>query len=187
DPVIALIMLSGIFYGTQYGGSITAILLNLPVEPSSAITCLDAHPMTKQGRAGVALFITAIASFVGGSVGILLMMSFTPILSKIALTFSSAEYFALILFCLVSASTLSTHSPVKGLCMVLLGLLLGLSGVDVTSGESRYTFGIPALGDGVNLVPMMMGLFGVADVLTAYGDRDGKLLVEHGIISLRSL
>lgn len=187
DPVIALIMLAGIFYGTQYGGSITAILLNLPGEPSSAITCLDAHPMTKQGRAGVALFITAVASFVGGSVGILLMMAFTPTLSRFALTFSSTEYFAIILFCLISASTLSTHSPIKGLCMVMAGLLLGLAGTDVTSGTPRYTFGFAALGDGINLVAMMMGLFGIAEVLTSLGQGGGRLLVARKSITMRSL
>lgn len=187
DPVIALIMLAGIFYGTQYGGSITAILLNLPGEPSSAITCLDAHPMTKQGRAGVALFITAVASFVGGSVGILLMMAFTPTLSRFALTFSSTEYFAIILFCLISASTLSTHSPIKGLCMVMAGLLLGLAGTDVTSGTPRYTFGLAALGDGINLVAMMMGLFGIAEVLTSLGQGGGRLLVARKSITMRSL
>lgn len=187
DPVIALIMLSGIFYGTQYGGSITAILLNLPGEPSSAITCLDAHPMTKQGRAGIALFITALASFVGGSIGLLLMMSFTPTLARIALTFSSVDYFAIILFCLIAASTLSTHSPIKGLCMVMLGLMLGLAGVDVTSGLPRYTFGIPALGDGLNLVAIMMGLFGVAEVFAAFSERGGAPTIARGSITLRSL
>ncbi len=187
DPVIALIMLSGIFYGTQYGGSITAILLNLPGEPSSAITCLDAHPMTRQGRAGVALFITAIASFVGGSLGILLMMAFTPALSRFALTFSSTEYFSIILFCLISASTLSTHSPIKGLGMVMLGLLLGLAGIDVTSGLPRYTFGLASLGDGINLVAMMMGLFGIAEVLTSLGQGGGQMLVKRSTITMRSL
>src|SRR5690606_29812537 len=101
DPLLALIMLSGIFYGTQYGGSITAILLNLPGEPSTAITCLDAHPMAKKGRAGAALFIAAGASFVGGSLALVLMICFTPFLAGIALQFSSADYFALILFCLI--------------------------------------------------------------------------------------
>jgi TctA family transporter len=187
DPVIALIMLAGIFYGTQYGGSITAILLNLPGEPSSAVTCLDAHPMTRQGRAGVALFITALASFVGGSLGIILMMSFTPTLSKIALTFSSVDYFAIILFCLVAASTLSTHSASKGLSMVVLGLMLGLCGVDVTSGLPRYTFGVPALGDGLDLVAIMMGLFGVAEVMTALSEDGGKPMVDRKSITLRSL
>jgi putative tricarboxylic transport membrane protein len=132
EPLPALIMLSGIFYGTQYGGSITAILLNLPGEPSTAITCLDAHPMAKKGRAGAALFITAIASFVGGSLALVLLICFTPYLAGLALQFSSADYFALILFCLIGASMLGLGSPMKGFCMVAIGLLLGMVGTDVT-------------------------------------------------------
>ncbi len=168
DPLLALIMLSGIFYGTQYGGSITAILLNLPGEPSTAITCLDAHPMAKKGRAGAALFITAIASFVGGSLALILLVSFTPFLAGLALRLSSADYFALILFCLIGASMLGLGSPLKGFSMVGVGLLLGMVGTDVTTGQARFTMGFPSLIDGVDLVAIMMGLFGVAEVLSTY-------------------
>lgn len=168
DPLVALIMLSGIFYGTQYGGSITAILLNLPGEPSTAITCLDAHPMAKRGRAGAALFITAIASFVGGSLALILLICFTPYLAGLALRLSSADYFALILFCLIGASMLGLGSPLKGFSMVGVGLLLGLVGTDVTTGQARFTMGSASLIDGVELVAIMMGLFGVAEILSTY-------------------
>lgn len=186
DPMIALIMLAGIFYGTQYGSSISAILLNLPGTPASAITCIEANPMTKSGRAGPALFITAIASFVGGSIGIVLLMGFTPVLAKVAIGFSSADYFGLILFCLVGASMLGVGSPLKGLCMVAVGLLLGLVGTDVTSGTPRFTLGIPMLTDGIDLVAMMMGLFGVSEILSAYS-KGGASLVPTSAVTLRSL
>ncbi len=185
DPLLALIMLSGIFYGTQYGGSITAILLNLPGEPSTAITCLDAHPMAKKGRAGAALFITAGASFVGGSLALILLVCFTPYLAGVALSFSSADYFALILFCLIGASMLGLGSPMKGFSMVAVGLLLGMVGIDVTTGQTRYTLGLPSLTDGIDLVAMMMGLFGVSEVLSTYLDEDGASKPTK--VTLRSL
>lgn len=187
DPVVALIMLAGIFYGSQYGGTIASVLLNLPGEPSSAVTCIEARPMTKQGRAGVALFIAALSSFVGGSIGILLLVVFTPILASFALQFSSADYFSFILFCLVGASMLSTSSPLKGLCMVVVGLLLGMVGIDVTSGTARFTFGIAALTDGINLVAIMMGLFGVAEVLANFARGTEVPNVAPGAIPLRAL
>lgn len=168
DPLVALIMLSGIFYGSQYGGSISAILLNLPGSPSAAITCLDAYPITKSGRPGMALFITTMASFIGGSIGIVILLSVTQPLSDLALAFSSADYFSLILFCLLASSMLAIGSPLKGLTMVVLGLLLGMVGTDVTSGQARFTGGNTLLLDGIDLTAMMMGLFGVAEVLNTY-------------------
>jgi TctA family transporter len=187
DPVVALIMLAGVFYGSQYGGTIASVLLNVPGEPSSAVTCIDARPMTKQGRAGVALFIAAVSSFVGGSLGILLLVACTPILASFALQLSSADYFSFILFCLVGASMLSTSSPLKGLCMVAVGLLLGLVGIDVTSGTARFTFGVPALTDGINLVAIMMGLFGVSEVLGNFAKGSDLPVVPPGAVPLRSL
>lgn len=185
EPLLALIMLSGIFYGTQYGGSITAILLNLPGEPSTAVTCLDAHPMAKKGRAGAALLITALASFVGGSLALVLLVAFTPYLAGVALSFSSTDYFALILFCLIGASMLGLGSPLKGFSMVAVGLLVGMVGIDVTTGQPRFTFGIPSLTDGVDLVAMMMGLFGVSEVLSTYVDDDEAPKATQ--VTLRSL
>jgi TctA family transporter len=187
DPVVALIMLAGIFYGSQYGGTIASVILNLPGEPSSAITCVEAAPMARRGQAGVALFIAAISSFVGGSLGIVLLVAFTSTLSGFALQFSSADYFSFILFCLVGASMLSTGSPLKGLCMMGVGLVIGTVGIDVTSGVARFTFGLPAFTDGINLVAIMMGLFGVSEVLTNYANRDEAPAVPSHAVSLRSL
>lgn len=165
DPTVALIMLAGIFYGSQYGGSITSILLNLPGTASTAVTALDGYPMTKEGRQGLALFINAVSSFIGGSLAILLMMGFAPALAQIALNFHSTEYFAVMLLGLIAASTLSGGSALKSLVMVTLGLILGLVGMDLNSGAMRYTFGILELTDGVSLIAIAMGLFGVAEII----------------------
>ena len=185
DTTAALIMLAGIFYGAQYGGSTAAILLNLPGTATNAITCLDGYPMSKQGRAGVALFITTISSFVGGCVGILLLIGFAPMLAQFALRFSSAEYFSIMLLGLVAASTLSAGSPLKGLAMVVLGVAIGLVGVDVTSARPRFTFGLAELIDGVNLLALGMGLFGVAEILNNLGRKAPPISAQA--ITLRSL
>ena len=166
DPLLGMIMLAGIFYGGQYGSSITSILLNVAGSAPSAVTCLDGYQMTRQGRAGVALFVTTIASFIGGSFAIVLMIFFAPVLADVAVSFSAADYFSIMLLALVTASTLAVGSPLKGLCMVVLGLILGLVGTDINSGQFRYTFGIAALADGISLVALAMGLFGVGEILT---------------------
>jgi len=176
EPTTALIMLGGIYYGGEYGGSIASILLNLPGTPSAAVTCLDGNPMAKQGRAGVALFMTAIASFIGGSVGIVALMGFGPVIARIGLSFGPGDYFALMLLGLVAAVTVGNGAVIKGLIMVVLGLLLGTVGTDVTSGEFRYTFGFLELRDGVSLVGMAMGLFGIAEVVSSIrGSKDHKI------------
>lgn len=169
DPTSALIMLAGIFYGAQYGGSTAAILLNLPGTPTSAVTCLDGYPMAKKGKAGVALMITTISSFVGGVVGIILLIGFAPALASLALKFSSAEYFSIMLLGLVAASTLAVGSPLKGLAMVVVGVTFGLVGIDMNTGVPRFTFGLIDLQDGVNLLALGMGLFGVAEILNNLG------------------
>lgn len=186
DPLYGLIMLAGIFYGAQYGSSTASILLNVPGSAPAAVTCLDGYPMSRQGRAGIALFVTTIASFIGGTVAILLLVFFAPLLAKVAIGFSAADYFSIMLLALVAASSLSTGSALKGLCMVVLGLVLGLVGTDINSGQFRFTFGIPALADGISLVALAMGLFGVAEIL---GNLDGRALprLEHGKVSLRSM
>ena len=185
DTTAALIMLAGIFYGAQYGGSTAAILLNLPGTATNAVTCLDGYPMSKKGKAGVALFITTITSFVGGCIGILLLMGFAPALAKFALRFSSAEYFSIMLLGLVAASTLSVGSPLKGLAMVVMGIAIGLVGIDVTSGAPRFTFGVIELLDGVNLLALGMGLFGVAEILNNLGTSAPPLHAQS--VTLRSL
>ena len=172
EPMSALIMLAGIFYGAQYGGSTASILLNLPGTSTTAVTALDGYPMAKQGRAGVALFITTIASFFGGCFAILLLMSFAPALGRMALAFSSAEYATIMFLGLIAASTMSLGSPLKGLVSVVAGLLISMVGMDPTSGHVRFTFGVLELQDGLNLVAIAMGLFGVAEILKNAGKPD---------------
>ncbi|WP_112320988.1 tripartite tricarboxylate transporter permease [Oceanibium sediminis] len=176
EPLSALIMLAGIFYGAQYGGSTASILLNLPGTSTTAVTAIDGYPMARKGRAGAALFITTIASFFGGCFAIVLLMSFAPALGAMALRFSSAEYFSIMILGLVAAATMSLGNPVKGIVSVVAGLMLAMVGMDTTSGQVRYTFGILELQDGLNLVAMAMGLFGVAEILKNAGtpERDSS-------------
>lgn len=181
DPTAALIMLAGIWYGTSYGGNTASILLNVPGTPANAITCLDGYPMTKQGRGGVALFMTTIASFVGGSIGILLLMLFAPVIARYALSFGSAEYFSLMVLGLVAASTVSNGSALKGLIMVAVGILAGTVGADIYTGTPRFTFGYLELMDGISLVALAMGIFGVAEVISSIGKVDLKDLDQKSI------
>lgn len=174
EPTAALIMLAGIWYGTSYGGNTASILLNVPGSPSNAVTCLDGYPMTLQGRGGIALLMTTVASFCGGSVGIILLMSFASTISSYALNFSSAEYFSLMLLGLVAASNISGGSVIKGLIMVAFGILFGTVGSDIYTGTRRFDFGILDLADGINLVALAMGLFGVAEVISSIGKVDGS-------------
>ena len=170
EPIDAIVMLSGIYFGTLYGGSTAAILLNLPGSESSAVVCLDGYPMSKQGRAGIALTLTTIASFAGGCFAILLVMALAKPLVDVALSFTSVEYFAIILLALVASSTIAASSVVRSLIMVTFGLLLGLIGVDVQTGYPRFTFGNQNLFDGVSLVVVALGLFGVSEVLWRFGE-----------------
>ncbi|MGE0747768.1 MAG: tripartite tricarboxylate transporter permease [Rhodospirillales bacterium] len=167
EPTAAIVMLAGVFYGSTYGGSTASILLNLPGTPSAAVTCLDGYPMARQGRAGVALLMTTVASFVGATIGIAIMMLFSPLIVEAALQFASAEYFSMMLLGLVAASTVSAGAPAKGIAMVVLGVLLGCIGTDVSTGTLRFTFGIPGLYDGLSLVALAMGLFGVSEVIAS--------------------
>jgi TctA family transporter len=182
----AIIMLAGIYYGASYGGSTASILLNLPGTPSAAVACLDGYPMSKQGRAGIALFITTIASFVGASLGIVILTLFAPRLSEAALAFGPWEYFAMMLLGLIAAATLAQGSPAKGIVMVLFGLCLGMVGTDVQTGQQRFTFNIAYLSDGVSLVALAMGLFGVAEVIKSIG-RVNTSDVTNQRITLRSM
>ncbi|WP_372660214.1 tripartite tricarboxylate transporter permease [Hydrogenophaga sp.] len=166
-PTSAIVMLAGVYYGAQYGGSTAAILLNLPGTPSSAVTCLDGYQMARQGRAGVALFMTTIASFVGSMLGILMLVLFSPSIAELGLKFGPAEYFSMMLLGLIAASTLASGSPAKGMAMVVLGLLLGTVGTDVNSGVARFDFGVPELMDGINLVALAMGMFGISEVIAS--------------------
>ncbi|MFZ9500173.1 MAG: tripartite tricarboxylate transporter permease [Beijerinckiaceae bacterium] len=166
DPLAALIMLAGIYYGAQYGGSTTAILVNLPGETSSVITCLDGYQMAKRGRAGAALTIAAVGSFFAGCVGTIAIAMFAPVLAGFAEKFRSPEYFSLMLFGLVAAVVLAHGSVIKAVAMVILGLLVGLVGTDTQAGVTRFTFGVSELYDGIDFVPLAMGLFGIAEMMT---------------------
>lgn len=163
--VPAILMLAGIFYGSQYGGAIGAILLNLPCHPPHAVTCLDGYPLTRQGRGGMALGVTMVASFFAASVGIVVMIFASPLLVKAAFQLGPAELFAIMLLGLLVGGTMSSGSALKGVSMTVVGLLIGTVGTDVNSGTIRYTFDIPDLANGVQLVALALGLFGVTDFL----------------------
>src|ERR687897_661863 len=165
EPVSSLIMLAGIYYGAQYGGSTTAILINLPGEASAAVTAIDGHAMTRGGRAGPALAAAALGSFFAGSVATLLLALFAPPLARVALRFGPAEYFSLVVLGLVASIALARGSTIKALAMIVLGLLLGLIGQDVQTGVPRFTFGVRELFSGVNFVSVAVGVFGVAEIL----------------------
>lgn len=164
-PVSALIMLSGIYYGAQYGGSTTAILVNLPGEASSVVTALDGYKMARNGQAGRALAAAAIASFFAGTVATFLLAWFAPPLAELALEFGPAEYFSLMTLGLVASVVLAHGSLVKALGMVVIGLILGLIGTDVNSGTARYTFDLPPLAEGINFVIVAMGMFGLGEIV----------------------
>ena len=164
-PESALIMLAGIYYGAQYGGSTTAILARLPGETSSVVTCLDGYQMAIQGRAGPALAIAALASFLAGTIATLVVALFAPSLATVALYFTDYDYFSLMVLGLVGAVVMAQGSVLKAIAMIFVGILLGSVGTDVNTGISRYTLGFPDLLDGINFVPIAIGLFGIADVI----------------------
>jgi putative tricarboxylic transport membrane protein len=172
DPAPALIMLAGIYYGAQYGGSTTAILVNIPGESSSVVTTLDGHQMARHGRAGPALGIAAIGSFFAGCVATLVIAWFAPPLAEIALKFSPAEYFSLMVFGLIAAVVLARGSLLKAIAMVCFGILLGLIGTDVNSGVIRFAFGAPELADGLGFVALAMAFFGITDVVLNLEHKD---------------
>ena len=165
-PETALIMLAGIFYGAQYGGSTTAILVNLPGESSSVVTALDGYQMARQGRAGTALATAAIASFFAGTVCTFLIALAAPPLSEVALKFGAADYFSLMVLGLVASIVLASGSLLHALGMIILGLLLGLIGTDVNSGTTRFDFDVPELSDGINFVVVAMGVFGLGEIIS---------------------
>jgi len=166
-PVAAILMIAGVYYGAQYGGAICSILLNLPCHPPHAVTCLDGFPLTQQGKGGTALGITVIASFVGASWGITEMIFLSPLLVKAALQFGPAEVCSLMLLGLLAGSTLARGSPVKGVAMTVVGLLIGIVGSDIETGSPRFTFGLPQLDDGIEIVALALGLFGIAEFMTS--------------------
>ena len=186
SPTSALIMLAGIYYGSQYGGSTTAILVNLPGEASAAITCLDGHAMARQGRAGLALAIAAIASFIAGTCGTLLLVLLSRPLTALAAHFEAADYVALMICGLVAAVVLANGSVLKAIAMVLLGLLFGMIGTNLVTAQPRFTLGIPELIDGIGFVPLAIGLLGLSEIIHALASPQERTLVgEHRGAQLR--
>jgi putative tricarboxylic transport membrane protein len=180
-PTLALIMLAGIYYGAQYGGSTASILLNLPGTPSNAIVCLDGYPMAQQGRAGPALVMTTLASFFGGCVAVLVVALFAPVLASVALQLSAPEYFSIMVLALLAAGGLSQGAVIKGLGMVVLGLLLSTVGTDLHTGVRRLTFGLQELADGLEIIILAMALFGVAEVITNLAGRENRTQFRSGV------
>ncbi|MFW8565321.1 tripartite tricarboxylate transporter permease [Orrella sp. 11846] len=178
EPTAAIVMLAGVYYGAEYGGSTASILLNLPGTAAAAVTCLDGYPMAQSGRAGVALFMVTIASLAGGIAGVTAMILFSPAIVEIGLSFGPAEYFSLMVLGLVAASTLASGSPAKGLAMVVFGLLLGTVGTDINSGIARFDFDIPEMMDGISLVALAMGLFGISEIVKSISVSRGSKIKE---------
>ena len=174
SPITAMIMLAGIYYGAQYGGSTTSILVNIPGEASSVVTCLDGYQMARQGRAGPALATAAIGSFFAGSVSTVAVAMFAPPLAEVALKFGPSEYFSLMVFGLVAAIVLAHGSLLKAIAMVLTGLLLGVVGTDANSGVQRFSYGIMELADGIGFIGVAMGLFGIAEIVSSLEQREHR-------------
>jgi TctA family transporter len=183
-PVAGLIMLAGIYYGAAYGGSTTAILVALPGETSAVVTVLDGHQMARNGRAGAALAIAAIGSFFAGCFATVLLAGFAPPLAEVAFKFGPAEYFSLMVLGLIGAVVLASGSLPKAICMILLGLLLGMVGTDVNSGVARYDFGIPELQDGIDFAVVAMGVFGFAEIMANLELRDQRVDITDKVGSL---
>lgn len=172
NPIIAIVLLAGVYYGAMYGGSTTSILMRIPGEAASVMTCVDGYAMTQQGRAGPALAIAAIGSFVAGTLGVIGLMLLAPTLASFALRFGPPEYTALLLMGLFVLAYMSGGSMLKTLAMAVLGLLLGMIGIDVMSGYTRFSFEITELGDGVGIVPVAVGLFGISEILMTAGQSE---------------
>ncbi len=184
EPVSALIMMAGIFYGAQYGGSTTAILINLPGEATSVVTALDGYQMARKGAAGRALAAAALSSFFAGTVCTVLIALFAPPLTDLAFKFGPAEYFSLMVLGLAASVVLASGSIIHALAMIVLGLLLGLVGTDVNSGAQRYAFGLPELADGFNFVIVAMGMFGIGEIIANLEDESRRDL---GVKSVKGL
>jgi len=183
-PVAALIMLAGIYYGAQYGGSTTAILVNLPGETAAVVTCIDGYQMARQGRAGPALAIAAVGSFFAGTVCTLIIAMFGPPLAEVALKFGAPEYFSLMLMGLVAAAVLAGDNITKALAMVVMGLLLGIVGTDVNSGMARYSFGIPELTDGIGFIVIAVGVFAVGEIISNLGETEERMVFTSKVSGL---
>src|SRR5690606_28604161 len=170
----ALIMMAGIYYGAQYGGAITSVLINTPGESSSVMTAIDGYQMARKGRAGAALAISAWGSFIGGTVAIIALTIFAVPLTKAALSFGPPEYFMLMLVAMTCIFTLTGSSPAKGMLSTMVGLAIATVGTDLQSGQIRYSFGVPALQDGIDFIIVVVGVFAIGEVLSALSERFGS-------------
>src|SRR5918992_1182537 len=184
EAVSALIMLAGIYYGAQYGGSTTAILINLPGESSAAVTAIDGHEMARAGRAGPALATAAIGSFIAGTVATVVVVLFAPPLARAGLAFGSPEFFSLVVLGLIASTALARGSMLKALAMIVLGLLFGTVGQDSFTATPRFTFGVRELYDGINFVSVAVGVFGIAEILRNLEDEKTRTLVTKTITNL---
>src|SRR6202008_118434 len=184
SPVGALIMLAGIYYGAQYGGSTTAILVNLPGEASAGVTCTGGYQRARQGRAGPALAIAAIGSFFAGTVGTLLIALAGPPLAEVALKFGAPEYFSLMLMGLVAAAVLAQGDMVKSLSMVAVGLLFGSVGTDVNTGVQRFSFGITELSVGIGFIVVAVGVFAIGEIIGNLGDKEERRVLSAAVTNL---
>lgn len=185
-PVAAILMLAGVYYGAQYGGAICSILLNLPCHPPHAVTCLDGYPLTKQGKGGTALGITVIGSFIGASFGITEMIFLAPALVSVAMKFGPSEVCSLMLLGLLAGSTLARGSPLKGVAMTVLGLVIGIVGADIETGTPRLTFGILELYDGVEIVALALGVFGIAEFMKSI-NQNVKFDTKYANVKMRDM
>ena len=173
EPVSALIMLAGIYYGAMYGGSTTSILMNIPGEAASVVTCLDGYQMARKGRAGAALFISGWGSFIGGNLSVLGIALLAPALAGFAVKFGPAEMFAVMALAMMLVGYVGSGSVLKTMCMVVLGLFLGTIGMDTMTGYLRMTYGVKELADGIGFIPVAMGLFGISEILSSTQDNAG--------------
>lgn len=184
SPIPALIMMAGIYYGAQYGGSTTAILVNMPGESSSVVTCLDGYQMARQGRAGAALAIAAIGSFIAGTFATILIAVCAGWMTVVTQSFGAAEYFSLMVFGLIAAVVLAQGSVLKAVAMIIVGLFFGLIGTDVNTGKQRFTFGIPDLSDGIGFVPIALGIFGIAEIVHNLSQKEERSILGQRITGL---
>jgi len=178
DPTSGIIMLAALYAGTMYGGTITSVLINTPGESASVVTCIDGYQMALQGRAGAALGIAAIGSFIAGTIGVVLLMLVSPALARWSLAFGPPETFALLLLGLTTVTLLTGESALKGYISMVLGLMIAMVGFDVISGDPRYAFGVPELMDGIDFLPVAIGLFGIGEVLAGAEEAGGSALVK---------
>src|SRR5512146_950582 len=178
DTTAAIILLAGIYYGAMYGGSTTSILMRIPGEAASVMTCIDGYAVARKGRAGPALAIAAIGSYVAGTISVVALMVLAPPLASFALRFGPPEYFALLLLGLLVLAYMNSGSMLKGLAMAALGLLLGMIGIDQMSGYFRFAYGLVELGDGIGIVPVAVGLFGVSEILLTAGQAEMPAVIK---------